>query len=107
MKALLCQKWSEYERGWGNRPDGYSLHLSAKDLKEFVAEYWARMPDGVPSEYSAPDGTSYACEVDAVTYAEVAASKNGIRRSGKHPAGGKDGWLRPDEVTKKRKGRGS
>lgn len=26
--GVICQKWEESERGWGTRPNGYSLHLA-------------------------------------------------------------------------------
>lgn len=52
--------WTETERGWGCRPDGYSLHESKKDVSAYIAAYWAREkelnPGGsVPDEYSRPD----------------------------------------------------
>lgn len=100
-KKVICQKWEESEGGWGTRPDGYTLHLSDADRKKFIEAYWARMPKAVPGEYSRPDGTPYECEIDEETYKRVEASTQkgelGIWGSGKHPAGGKDGWLREDE----------
>lgn len=91
---VLCQKWLESERGWGTRPDGYSLHLSDEDRKQFINDYWAGMPDEVPDEYSRPDGTSYWCEVDEETYEKVRGSGKGIRSFGTPPgSGGTDGWI--------------
>lgn len=91
---VVVQKWEESERGWGTRPDGYSLHLADADRKAFIKEYWDRMPDAAPDEYSRPDGTPYKAEVDAETYAKVKASKNGISRLGSPPgSGGTDGWV--------------
>lgn len=49
--------WTEYERGWGQRPDGSTLHLTKEDADAYIKEYWDGMPDrslGVPDEYSAP-----------------------------------------------------
>jgi hypothetical protein len=91
---VLCQKWLESERGWGTRPDGYSLHVNEEDCKTFVKEYWDNMPDEVPEEYSKPDGTPYWCEVDEKTYEMVKKSKNGILRFETPPgSGGTDGWI--------------
>ena len=91
---VFCQKWEESERGWGTRPDGYSLHFNEGDLKKFIRDYWDGMPDEVPNEYSRPDGTPYWCEIDDETFAKVKASKNGLRFSGKPPgSGGSDGWM--------------
>jgi hypothetical protein len=33
---VVYQSWLESERGWGVRPDGYSLHLSLGDRKRFI-----------------------------------------------------------------------
>jgi hypothetical protein len=92
--TLIVQKWTESERGWGTRPDGYSLHLSEVHLKRYVEEYWARMPNSVPDEYSYPDGTPYTFEADAETYEKVKASSNGIRSYERNypGSGGIDGW---------------
>lgn len=92
--VVLCQKWEESERGWGTRPDGYSLHLSEASRKQFISEYWSSMPDAVPDEYSRPDGTPYRCEVDTAVYKAVKKSKNGCRYYGTPPGfGGIDGWV--------------
>jgi hypothetical protein len=76
---VLRQDWLESERGWGQRPDGYSLHLTRVDVRQFVNEYWDRMPDEVPDEYSRPRGEPFLVDVDDVTYLAVKASKNGTR----------------------------
>ncbi|OGZ11738.1 MAG: hypothetical protein A3C93_02270 [Candidatus Lloydbacteria bacterium RIFCSPHIGHO2_02_FULL_54_17] len=94
---VLCQKWEESERGWGSRPDGYSLHVSEVLREQYIREYWSRMPDQAPDEYSRPDGTPYWCEVSEKTYHEILEnkySKYGLRRSGPYPGdGGTDGWV--------------
>lgn len=71
--------WIESERGWGIRPDGYSLHLTREDADKYVDAYWSRMPDQVPDEYSRPDGEPYAFKVNKRTYADIKASAHGIR----------------------------
>ncbi len=76
---VLRQDWLESERGWGQRPDGYSLHLTESDRQRYVTEYWGRMPDEVPDEYSRPDGSPVRIDVDELLYAQVKASKNGLR----------------------------
>ncbi len=94
MKRVICQKWEESERGWGTRPDGYSLHLDRSSCELFIAKYWEGMPDEVLDEYSRPDGTPYLCEVDEVLYEEVKAGKFGVRKHGTPPGGGGvDGWI--------------
>jgi hypothetical protein len=95
---VVVQKWEESEKGWGTRPDGYSLHLSEKDRADYVREYWAEQKaksPQVPDDYSREDGTPYEAEVDKETFEEVKASKNGIRDFGTPPgSGGNDGWRR-------------
>ena len=91
---VLCQKWEESERGWGTRPDGYSLHVSEDDRARFIKTYWDGMPAEVPDEYSRPDGTPYWCEVEEAVYDEVAKGKCGIWKHGTPPgSGGRDGWI--------------
>ena len=76
---IICQDWLESERGWGTRPDGYSLHLTLGDRDNYVKNYWDKMPDSVPDEYSRPEGNPYKKEVDMVTYNEIKESNYGIR----------------------------
>lgn len=64
MPKVVVQKWEESERGWGTRPDGYSLHPDMAALKRYIAMYWKKMPDGVPDEYSRPYGDPYEADVD-------------------------------------------
>lgn len=93
--TVVVQKWEESEAGWGQRPDGCSLHLSEEDRAAYVKAYWDRMPSSAPSEYSRPDGTPYLWDADEETYEQVKASKNGVRRYDlKRPgSGGTDGWV--------------
>lgn len=82
----ICQEWEESERGWGVRPDGFTLHLSLADRDAWIKAYWARMPDSPPDEYSRPSGQAYWCEVDKTTYQELEQSTNqGIWGKGNSP----------------------
>lgn len=47
--------WTEYESGWGCRPDGWSLHRSQDALKQYLIDYRKSLSKEVPHEYSAPD----------------------------------------------------
>lgn len=76
---VVCQPWEESERGWGTRPDGYSLHLTENDRKAFIKEYWDSMPNTFPSEYSRPRMGYYHCMIDNDVLAKIKESKNGIR----------------------------
>ena len=33
---VVVQKWEESERGWGTRPDGFSLHLTEAYIQAFI-----------------------------------------------------------------------
>ncbi len=79
MTKLLRQYWLETERGWGTRPDGYSVHKTPEDLKEFVKQYWDSMPNYVPDEYSRPTGDPEFVEVTQELLDRVEASEYGVR----------------------------
>lgn len=69
--------WIEYERGWGTRPDGSTLHKDRAAAEQYIRDYWARMPDRgpngeIPDEYSAP-GEPYLVTVDAEKMALLVA----------------------------------
>lgn len=103
---VICQKWEESERGWGTRPDGFSLHVSREALTKFIREiYEPRQKETViPDEYDRPDGTPYDINVSDEVYADLVAN-GGSRRYYRHnyttPAGGIDGWL-PYDLNKLR-----
>jgi hypothetical protein len=98
---IVVQKWEESERGWGCRPDGYTMHLTEADRAAYCKEFWdrerKRNKSGVtPDEYSRECGSPYAASVDTKTYAAIKASKNGIWGEGNGPPkfmGGHDGWV--------------
>lgn len=55
MKAAVRVDWTEYERGWGSRPDGTSLHRDMETAIAFIRERTAHHTQAVaPDEYSAP-----------------------------------------------------
>ena len=93
---VVVQKWEETERGWGTRPDGFSLHLSLDGLSKYIAAYWAKQPDAVPDEYSRPDGTPYTTGVSEAVVESITQAGDGIRFYDRdYPGdGGTDGWLR-------------
>jgi hypothetical protein len=53
MRAF-AMAWEEKERGWGNRPDGWSLHSSREEYESFRERHWAGVPSPRPDEYSLP-----------------------------------------------------
>lgn len=76
MPEAVVQEWLESEAGWGQRPDGYSIHLSFEDHKQYCANYWAeenkRNPSGkAPAEYSRECGKPVWCEIPEWVYKEL------------------------------------
>lgn len=51
---VVCQDWTEHERGWGSRPDGHSLHLTFADRDIYVEGYNATYNNRptAPDEYT-------------------------------------------------------
>lgn len=75
--TVVCQEWEESERGWGVRPDGASLHLTAEDCAKYVKAYIARQPPGpAPHEYTRTSGKPFLVDVDKATYANIKAKPN-------------------------------
>lgn len=95
---VVVQKWEETERGWGCRPDGYSIHPDEAARKRYVAAHWESMKkefgEEAPDEYDRPNGTPYEAEVD-----EVEIKDDGLRyyehEISSYPGhGGRDGWVK-------------
>ena len=63
MKIFVVQ-WEEKERGWGNRPDGWSLHVSADEYHRYAEQYRNSLPQPLPEEYSVPVESSGLRAVD-------------------------------------------
>jgi hypothetical protein len=84
-RTVVCQLWEESERGWGARPDGYTLHLTEADRRAFIADYWARQPREVPDEYSRPSGMPTVLDVNDEVYGQVRAGRFGQWYSGNPP----------------------
>ncbi len=80
LVEIIQLAWEESERGWGVRSDGHSIHKTFGDCDKFVKEYWAKMPDAVPDEYSRPSGEPYTARIEKKSelYKKLLKSKNGI-----------------------------
>lgn len=52
--AAWAVHWTEYERGWGQRPDGVSYHKSKEDAEQYVKDYDKKYNNepSVPDLYS-------------------------------------------------------
>lgn len=79
LETVVMQQWEESERGWGQRPDGCSLHLDKKSCMRYIEEYWKRMPKEVPDEYERPCGEPYEVVVSKRLYRRIKDADNGLR----------------------------
>ncbi len=75
---LPARYWTEYEAGWGNRPDGYTVHRDEATAAKYAEDFWARErarnPSGLtPAEYTRPADRSVMVEVSQELYDEVMA----------------------------------
>lgn len=57
MPTIIAVEFTEHERGRGQRPDGYTIHLDEEDAKRYSAAYVRRFNNQptVPDEYSVPE----------------------------------------------------
>jgi hypothetical protein len=78
MFALYAIKWTEYERGWGQRPDGTTFFASKEHGSEFLdGFYHARISEqGVPDEYDSPSDM-FLSEVSQKLHEHVTNSVKG------------------------------
>jgi len=77
--AVVCQRWLESELGWGDRPDGFSLHLTLDGLSRYVKQYWDSMPDTPPIEYSRPVGDPFMAAVTEAIRDQISEEGDGLR----------------------------
>ena len=56
-------EWTEHERGWGQRFDGYSYHLNEEYAKKYIREFIATISGPAPYCYVSP-GTPRIIQVD-------------------------------------------
>lgn len=65
MATGYLLSWTEFERGWGQRPDGYSLHATPEGCAQYLKDFYGRRKPGpAPDEYEEPDSqTPRAVEI--------------------------------------------
>ena len=75
----ILETWTESESGWGQRPDGVSLHLNEGDYKDYVKNFWEGKFGPAPHEYSREDGNTRVVYVSDDIYNKIKETKNGWR----------------------------
>lgn len=79
----ILETWTESESGWGQRPDGCSLHLNKEKYKAYVENHWNDMKthygESTPHEYDRPDDNLQVVKVSDELYERISKSEFGIR----------------------------
>lgn len=79
----IGQQWEESEAGWGNRPDGYTLHVDKDAHKTFLDADTKKKEEDfkktgvVPECYTRTSGAPFEVQLDDKTLEELKASKTG------------------------------
>jgi hypothetical protein len=47
-------EWTESERGWGQRPDGFTYYWTTDQALADIAKHWSTMPAEAPDCYVRP-----------------------------------------------------
>ncbi len=86
-RTVYVETWTEYERGWGSRPDGFTLHIDRGSHHRFVSRYNQEHNNSaeVPDEYSQADGNVRLVKVSEKLYQKVLSSGNGMWGKGNRP----------------------
>jgi len=74
---IVIETWTEYERGWGSRPDGATIHLSVADHKAFVDAFNKKHNNkaSAPDEYTSADMQPKVIDVEEPLYDRLVALK--------------------------------
>lgn len=72
-KVVYVQNWEESERGWGTRPDGFTVHTSQKQHEGYVVWYNKTFNNlsEAPDEYTRTCGRPIAVEVSDELYDRI------------------------------------
>lgn len=101
---VWVQKWTERERGWGQRPDGYTLHIDKDDIDRFVKAMRDREAaqgfgeHNVPDEYSSPEGKPYQTEMAEDAEIVIDLLTDLTEAEPKHGAWGPNGNKYPEKA---------
>lgn len=91
LYPAFVETWTESERGWGTRPDGYTIHLSREAAVKFIEDYNKKhnTAASAPEVYTRADGNLTEIRVGKKTYQQLldAMKKGefGIWGDGNHP----------------------
>ena len=80
--TVIAQRWRSRTPGRGYEPDGYSLHKSVNDLREFTRREALKRHAPSGDDFSEPDGDPFELNVPWTTYNLVQTNTPGIRCEG-------------------------
>lgn len=84
VHTVFVQNWIERERGWGIRPDGFTIHLNKEHHRAYVDHYIKtnhNLPEA-PDEYTTIDGDPIEIEVDSELYNRIQRASETRREDG-------------------------
>ena len=90
IRTVLVQDWEESERGFGVRPDGFTLHLTLEAHKAYVEAFWRRqkerLGESTPDEYTRTCGSPKPIDVNEMIYKKLVKhkDKDGLWGNGNH-----------------------
>lgn len=78
MKVFI-QNWTEYERGWGSRPDGFTVHLSIADRDKYVKDFNKKFNNQkyAPDEYIAASDEPFSVDVTPILHKKLQTAIRG------------------------------
>lgn len=73
MKTVFVQNWEESEAGWGVRPDGFTVHISEKQLSDYVNWFNTTFNNKgyVPEEYTRVSGDAITVKVSDELFEKI------------------------------------
>jgi hypothetical protein len=82
VRTVIGQDWWERERGWGMRPDGFTLHLTTAARDAYIKYYnetYNNLPSA-PDEYTKAEGDPKIVQVSEKIYKKLLKykDKNGL-----------------------------
>lgn len=98
-KTVFVQNWEESERGWGVRPDGFTVHISKDQLFGYVAWYNKAFNNlsEAPDEYTRVSGAPIEVEVTEELFDKIKKEAQAKRDDGApmNAARGKTNYFSP------------
>ena len=85
-KKVVIQNWEESERGWGTRPDGFTIHIDKDQHAKYVAWYYKTFNNksSAPDEYTRVCGDPIEVEVSDELYDRIQKAMQ-LKRPDKKP----------------------